>query len=98
MILRIGATAQRTRVRGIGAAVPMVPNLVSTEGPPTMHVKGSLVVRANAMDQAFYEAKWRDENGRQVKRRLGAAWLDRTDAGGWIQPSGRVPSGLTEPR
>jgi hypothetical protein len=59
-----------------------------------MHVKGSLVVRANAMDQAFYEAKWRDENGRQVKRRLGAAWLDRTDAGGWIQPSGRVPSGL----
>jgi integrase len=59
-----------------------------------MHVKGHLVVRANAMDQPFYEAKFRDITGRQVKRRLGAAWLERTDAGGWIQPPGRVPSGL----
>jgi hypothetical protein len=28
-----------------------------------MHVKGHLVVRANAMDQPFYEAKFRDRTG-----------------------------------
>jgi integrase len=99
MIAPIRATTRCTRFLGIGRAVPVVPWQAtwypSTEGFPTMQIKGSLVIRANDQDHAFYEAKFRvPPNGKQVKRRLGPAWLDRTDAGGWIQPNGRCPDGL----
>jgi integrase len=39
--------------------------------------------------QAFYEAFWRYQ-GRQLKRRLGPAWLDQNVAGEWIPRRGRV--------
>jgi integrase len=44
-------------------------------------------------DQPFYEAKFRHE-GRQVKRRIGPAWIERDpDKGGWRPRRGRVPEG-----
>jgi hypothetical protein len=42
--------------------------------------KGYLIVRAYK-GNPFYEAKWRNGRGRQRKRRLGRAWLDRTPRG-----------------
>ena len=56
------------------------------------HPTGALVIRQGDDGQPFYEAKWRRE-GRQVKRRVGPAWLDPAPAGGWQPRPGRVPSG-----
>ena len=51
----------------------------------------SLVVR-ESNGQPFYEAKFRDGD-RQVKRRIGPAWLSRDDASGaWTPRRGRVPA------
>jgi site-specific recombinase XerD len=53
---------------------------------------GSLVVAGRA-DRPVYEAKWR-RTGRQVKRRIGPAWLERAgDGSGWLMRRGRVPEG-----
>lgn len=51
---------------------------------------GSLVVREHR-GQPYYEAKWRD--GRQLKRRIGPAWLVRGESGGWQPRKGRVLEG-----
>jgi integrase len=68
---------------------------------------GALVVRVRSDGEPTYEAKWRVD-GRQVKRRLGPAWIERGDASsagvrrrtrhpGWIKRRGRPPEGwLTE--
>jgi integrase len=57
----------------------------------------SLVVRAHRREP-FYEAKFRYE-GRQVKRRLGPAWLTRgTGDGTWQQRRGRVADGYLDER
>ena len=53
---------------------------------------GSLVVRTGPLGAPFYEAKWRHD-GRQVKRRVGPAWVVRDGAGGWHRRRGRVPDG-----
>jgi hypothetical protein len=37
----------------------------------------ALVIREHK-GKVFYEAKWRDATGRQVKRRVGEAWLSET--------------------
>ena len=53
---------------------------------------GALVVAGRANSPA-YEAKWR-RAGRQVKRRVGPAWLERAaDDSGWVMRRGRVPEG-----
>lgn len=53
---------------------------------------GSLVVAGRA-DRPVYEAKWR-RAGRQVKRRIGPAWLERAaDDSEWLMRRGRVPEG-----
>jgi integrase len=53
---------------------------------------GALVV-AGRTDRPVYEAKWR-RSGRQIKRRIGPAWLERAaDDSGWIMRRGRVPEG-----
>jgi integrase len=44
-----------------------------------------------------YYAKWRDAGGRQVKRRLGPAWLVR-DGSSWRVRRGRVPAGSLDER
>ena len=55
----------------------------------------SLVIREH-MGQPFYEAKFRHE-GRQVKRRIGPAWLER-DSHGWRRRPGRVPDDAFDER
>src|SRR6202050_4690614 len=53
---------------------------------------GALVVVGRA-DRPVYEAKWR-RAGRQVKRRVGPAWLERAaDDSGWVTRRGRVREG-----
>ena len=56
------------------------------------HPTGALVVRQDSDGQPFYEAKWR-RAGRQVKRRVGPAWLDPAPAGGWQAKRGRMTPG-----
>ena len=43
--------------------------------------------------RVVYEAEWRDSRGRQVKRRVGPAWVEPAGADGWRRRSGRVPEG-----
>ena len=55
----------------------------------------SLVVREHN-GQPFYEAKFRHD-GRQVKRRIGPAWVEH-DEHGWRKRAGRVPDGVFDER
>ncbi|MTD44851.1 tyrosine-type recombinase/integrase [Conexibacter sp. W3-3-2] len=49
--------------------------------------------------QAFYAAKWRaSKDQRQVKRRLGPAWLVADPAGRWKPRRGRVQDGFLDER
>jgi len=49
-------------------------------------------------NRPFYEAKFRHA-GRQVKRRIGPAWLERDpDSGQWQSRKGRVPDGAFDER
>src|SRR3954464_2067678 len=64
----------------------------------TTSFNGALVIREQN-DRVFYEAKWRDSRGRQVKRRVGPAWVGRDGAGGrWRRRAGRVPGGCFDER
>ena len=56
----------------------------------------SIVVREHN-GQPFYEAKFR-HHGRQVKRRVGPAWLERHPDGQWRSRKGRVPDGAYDER
>lgn len=56
---------------------------------------GALVIREHN-GRVYYEAKWRDSRGRQVKRRVGPAWLERDDRGAWHRRGGRVPDGCLD--
>jgi integrase len=58
----------------------------------------AVVVRVGKDRTPFYEAKWRDEERRQVKRRLGPAWVEPDGAGGWRKRSGRPPAGWLDQR
>ena len=56
-----------------------------------------LVVAAKS-DHAYYEAKFRHD-GRQVKLRIGPAWLDRdSETGGWVKRRGRITDGFYDER
>jgi integrase len=57
----------------------------------------SIIVREHR-GQPFYEAKFRYD-GRQIKRRIGSAWLERDpDGGGWRRRRGRVAAGAYDER
>jgi integrase len=57
----------------------------------------SIIVREHH-GQPFYEAKFRHD-GRQIKRRIGPAWLERDAAGGgWRRHRGRVAEGAYDER
>src|SRR3954466_9429206 len=55
----------------------------------------ALVIREHK-GKVFYEAKWRDASGRQVKRRVGAAWLERDATGQWRPRRRRVADGCLD--
>lgn len=56
----------------------------------------AIVVREH-LGQLFFEAKFR-HNGRQVKRRIGRAWLEPGGDGGWQPRRGRVREGFYDLR
>ena len=56
----------------------------------------AVVVREHG-GRPFYEAKFRHQ-GRQVKRRIGSAWLERDRNGDWLPRRGRVPEGFLDER
>jgi integrase len=57
----------------------------------------SIIIREHR-GQPFYEAKFR-HNGRQIKRRIGPAWLERDPAtGGWRRRRGRIDEGTYDER
>ncbi|WP_210494891.1 tyrosine-type recombinase/integrase [Patulibacter sp. SYSU D01012] len=62
----------------------------------------SLIVRVGPNGSPFYEAKWRERqpsgDSRQVKRRLGPAWVEPDGNGGWKKRRGRTPDGSLDPR
>lgn len=58
----------------------------------------AVVVRVGMDGTPFYEAKWRDEERRQVKRRLGRAWVEPDGAGGWRKRRGRPPDDWLDER
>jgi integrase len=63
----------------------------------TMKPTANVIVRDHR-GQPFYEAKFR-LNGRQIKRRIGPAWLQRdADTGRWQPRKGRVPDGAYDER
>lgn len=59
-----------------------------------------VIVASKTGDGAYYEAKWRDRDGLQVKRRLGQAWVEphAGSPGGWRKRRGRTPDGWLDPR
>jgi integrase len=66
--------------------------------PNDEHLKGrrptGALVVVERLGGAFYEAKWR-RDGKQVKRRVGPAWLEREPGNGegWRPRRGRTPAG-----
>lgn len=58
-----------------------------------------IVVSSKAGDGAYYEAKWRGRDGRQLKRRIGPAWVERVPRSGeWRKRRGRTPPGWLDAR
>ncbi len=63
---------------------------------PSSNPTAALIVREQR-GQVYYEAFWR-YHGRQVKRRLGPAWLAKDASGAWRPRKGRVPAGSLDER
>lgn len=58
-----------------------------------------VIVPSKTGEGAYFEAKWRDSRGRQIKRRLGQAWLKRdARSGEWRKRRGHTPSGWLDLR
>jgi len=57
----------------------------------------AVVVRVGGDGTPYFEAKWR-LSGRQVKRRLGPAWIERDDGGEWRRRRGRPKVGWLDER
>jgi hypothetical protein len=60
-------------------------------------MKGALIVVARASGPVYF-GKWRDSSGRQVKRRLGPAWVVSDGGGGWRARRGRPVAGALDER
>lgn len=74
---------------GSSLLVPGPPRVPETRR--RVATSGGLLIVAR-QDGPVYYGKWRDSTGRQVKKRLGPAWLEPDGAGGWRKRRGRVPS------
>jgi hypothetical protein len=62
-----------------------------------MAVSYNLLVRCDRAGQPYWEMKWRD-GGRQLKRRLGAAWLVADGQGRWERRPGRPRANVLDER
>ena len=58
--------------------------------------EGSLLIVERAAGPVYF-AKWRDSTGRQVKKRLGPAWVERAGSE-WRRRRGRVPDDVLDER
>ncbi len=56
---------------------------------------GALIVVERESGPLYY-AKWRDSTRRQVKRKLGPAWVERDSGGGWRKRRGRARDGYLD--
>ena len=73
----------------------MVPTVVPISSEA---ISPAAVIVRESSGRPFFEAKFRYA-GRQVKRRIGPAWLERPDAvGEWVPRRGRVPAGAYDAR
>jgi len=68
----------------------------STEVAAGDRPKGSLQIRAYK-GRPFYEARWRDRDRADRRKRLGPAWVE-PDGGGWRPRRGRVAQGQLDER
>lgn len=59
------------------------------------NASGALIVVERESGPLYY-AKWRDSTRRQVKRRLGSAWVERDSEGGWCKRRGRANDGFLD--
>jgi hypothetical protein len=62
------------------------------------HRPAADLVRVGPDGTPFFEAKWRDADGNQLKRRLGRAWMEKGSEGGWVKRRGRTPPGWLDER
>ena len=86
-------TNEKSPARAViaGGGTPEMPPMSASN--PT----ASIIVREQRC-QPFYEAKLR-YGGRQIKRRIGPAWLERDPAGdGWRRHRGRVAESAYDER
>jgi integrase len=67
------------------------------DGPVSTAKPNANVIVREHRGQPFYEAKFR-HSGRQIKRRIGPAWLELDGAGEWTRRRGRVPDGAYDKR
>jgi hypothetical protein len=67
------------------------------EGATNDLAKGSLQIRAYK-GRPFYEARWRDRDRVDRRKRLGPAWVEADGKGGWRPRRGRVPVGQLDER
>ncbi len=58
----------------------------------------AVVIRLGKDGTPFFEAKWRDEDRQQIKRRLGPAWAEPDGQGGWRKRRGRPLAGWLDER
>ncbi len=65
---------------------------------PEARATPAVVIREGKDGTPFFEAKWRDEERQQVKRRLGPAWVEPDGAGGWRKRRGRPREGWLDER
>ena len=63
---------------------------------PARTPTAAIVIRERGGD-AVFEAMFRHE-GKQLKRRIGPAWLERDDSGDWHPRRGRIPDGSYDER
>lgn len=59
--------------------------------------KGSLQIRAHK-ERPYYEARWRDLDQVDRRKRLGPAWARPNGEGGWVGRRGSAPAGLLDAR
>lgn len=67
------------------------------EGATADRPRGSLQVRAYK-GRPFYEARWRDRDRVDRRKRLGPAWVEAGGKGGWRPRRGKVPTGQLDER